>query len=222
MGAAIRSVKRLVQTLKPRDSDRRRALLGQAIRYGGFLGISGGLSGLLRSPTAHARAPAAALRLATDEFLIMRHADAPGFSDPEGFRVDDCATQRNLGAQGRAQAAAIGRWLRAQGLLPMEVWTSPWCRCMDTARLLEVGEPQSKAFLGSFFRDRDLAEGHTQNLRQALARRLSLRSAPALIAVTHQVNISAYTGSSVASGEILKIRLRTDGSPREAFRIDPA
>ena len=40
---------------------------------------------------------------------LMRHADAPGgVGDPPGFRVDDCATQRNLSEKGRADAAKIG------------------------------------------------------------------------------------------------------------------
>ena len=35
--------------------------------------------------------------------VFMRHADAPGgFGDPAGFRLEDCATQRNLSEAGRA------------------------------------------------------------------------------------------------------------------------
>ena len=45
---------------------------------------------------------------------LMRHTDAPGGAgDPPGFRVDDCATQRNLSAKGRADAARIGARLRS-------------------------------------------------------------------------------------------------------------
>lgn len=36
--------------------------------------------------------------------LMMRHADAPGVGDPEGYRLGDCTTQRNLGALGQRQA----------------------------------------------------------------------------------------------------------------------
>jgi hypothetical protein len=32
--------------------------------------------------------------------LMMRHADAPGYSDPAGFNVKDCSSQRNLGETG--------------------------------------------------------------------------------------------------------------------------
>ena len=41
--------------------------------------------------------------------VLMRHAIAPGGGDPPGFRLDDCATQRNLSEEGRAQARRIGR-----------------------------------------------------------------------------------------------------------------
>ena len=36
--------------------------------------------------------------------LMMRHADAPGYSDPDGYNLNDCSTQRNLGATGKNQA----------------------------------------------------------------------------------------------------------------------
>jgi hypothetical protein len=42
---------------------------------------------------------------------LMRHADAPGGAgDPPGFRLEDCATQRNLsdkGAQRRCEATLL-------------------------------------------------------------------------------------------------------------------
>jgi len=45
--------------------------------------------------------------------LMLRHANAPGTGDPPEFRLDDCATQRNLDAAGRAQAAALAQgWHR--------------------------------------------------------------------------------------------------------------
>lgn len=67
--------------------------------------------------------------------VAFRHALAPGTFDPPGFLVEDCRTQRNLNDEGREQARAIGRWFQAQGLRPARVRSSPWCRCLDTARL---------------------------------------------------------------------------------------
>ncbi|XSC46512.1 hypothetical protein ACF1BQ_012260 [Bradyrhizobium sp. RDT10] len=48
---------------------------------------------------------------------LMRHADAPGgVGDPPGFRVEDCATQRNLSEKGRADAEKIGSRLKREGI----------------------------------------------------------------------------------------------------------
>jgi len=37
--------------------------------------------------------------------VLFRHALAPGGGDPPGWRLNDCSTQRNLSAEGQAQAA---------------------------------------------------------------------------------------------------------------------
>ena len=42
---------------------------------------------------------------------LVRHGEAPGVGDPEGWKLDDCATQRNLDDAGRAQARALGATL---------------------------------------------------------------------------------------------------------------
>jgi len=48
----------------------------------------------------------------------------------------ECATQRNLSDAGRAQARAIGEAIRALGLPVGEVIASPFCRTMETGRLM--------------------------------------------------------------------------------------
>ena len=83
--------------------------------------------------------------------LLMRHADAPGFSDPAGYRLDQCSTQRNLGEFGKKQAERTGQWLSQQGIESAKVFSSPWCRCVDTATLLNKGPVVIDKSLGSFF-----------------------------------------------------------------------
>jgi len=81
---------------------------------------------------------------------LMRHTDAPGGAgDPPGFRVDDCATQRNLSAKGRADAARIGVRLRSEGIAVERILSSPWCRCMDTATLLQLGPVEAEQTFGN-------------------------------------------------------------------------
>jgi hypothetical protein len=41
-----------------------------------------------------------------NHLVLIRHALAPGFSDPDYFDVKDCKTQRNLNDEGRYQSNA--------------------------------------------------------------------------------------------------------------------
>src|SRR5438094_9635214 len=81
---------------------------------------------------------------------LMRHTDAPGGAgDPPGFRIDDCATQRNLSAKRRADAASIGARLRSEGIAIGRILSSPWYRCMDTATLVELGPVEAAPTFGN-------------------------------------------------------------------------
>lgn len=62
---------------------------------------------LAAAPVLAADALWAALR-GGGHVALMRHATAPGVGDPDGFKVEDCATQRNLSAVGRDEARRIG------------------------------------------------------------------------------------------------------------------
>ena len=79
----------------------------------------------------------------TDRFLgtvlFMRHALAPGFGDPDHFSIKDCSTQRNLDETGRAQAQSIGAKLAAANIKFSAIYSSYWCRCLETAQLLGLG-----------------------------------------------------------------------------------
>ena len=90
--------------------------------------------------------------------LMIRHAHAPGSGDPDHFTIGDCRTQRNLNDEGRRQARRIGAWFREQGIDSVRLFSSQWCRCLETARLLGFGEPEELKALNSFFqrpRDRE-------------------------------------------------------------------
>ncbi len=130
--------------------------------------------------------------------LFVRHAatDA-GIGDPPEFRLGDCSTQRNLSADGRAQARAFGERLAARGVAIGAVLSSRWCRCLDTARLA-FGRVESWAPLDSFFGDRTTEPERT---REVLERAKRWRGPGTLVMVTHQMNIGAATGVSTAVGE---------------------
>ncbi len=144
--------------------------------------------------------------------LLMRHADAPGIGDPPGYKLDQCATQRNLGDSGRKQSVLIGNWLRSQGVSVAKVMSSAWCRCLDTARLLNLGFVSVESSLGSFFDDMSLAKSQTQAMQKMIATQLTQHQSTPLILVTHHVNIEAFTGKVVNVGDMVLVKVKADGS----------
>ena len=144
--------------------------------------------------------------------VFMRHALAPGFGDPDHFSVKDCSTQRNLDETGRAQARAIGAKLAAADIKFSAIYSSYWCRCLETALLLGLGAVTPFDGLNSFFQNHAPRDATLEKLRQKLD---SLSpSAPASLMVTHSVTIRAITGLSVASGGVVIYDLKT-GTARE-------
>lgn len=166
------------------------------------------------SPTAalaDASAQEAALWAALREgghVALMRHALAPGTGDPPAFRVDDCRTQRNLSAAGRAQARAIGERFRANGIAAAAVFSSQWCRALDTAHELALGEVRPHPALNSFFGRRGEEPDQTRAARALIAEQAG--AGEPLVLVTHQVNITALTGVFPASGELIVMRVEGD------------
>ena len=139
--------------------------------------------------------------------LMIRHALAPGTSDPPEFRLGDCATQRNLDERGRVQARAIGTWLRARGVTVAHVYSSQWCRCLETASLMGIGPVVELPALNSFYEQPSNREPNLRALRAFFATRPA--QGPPTVLVTHQVTIAAITGSSVSSGEGALVELES-------------
>ena len=143
--------------------------------------------------------------------LLMRHADAPGYGDPAGYVIGQCATQRNLGDAGKKQAQAIGVWLGQQGIASAHVFSSPWCRCVDTATLLNKGPVKTEPSLGSFFDNMGLERKQTKALESFIKNELAKPSKTPRILVTHHVNIQAFTGKVVGVGDMLLVKVNPNG-----------
>lgn len=173
---------------------------------------------LVPSP-AHADEAAAWSTLRRGEGIaLMRHTDAPGGAgDPAGFRLDDCATQRNLSATGRTDAANVGRRLKAERAAIGKLISSPWCRCLDTARLLDLGAVHTEPTFGNVVVWSDRRAELTQGARALLG---AWKGPGTLFVVTHGANIQALTGYNPAQGEIVVVSSRADGSLQEVGRLD--
>jgi phosphohistidine phosphatase SixA len=167
----------------------------------------------------HAQTDAWALLRQPGAVVFMRHSDAPGsggYGDPPGYRLDDCATQRNLSEEGRAHAKRTGEAFRKQGVAFDRVLTSPWCRCKETALLAigsaaQVFEPLSNLVGRSEHRD-----AQVKALRTYLA---GLDGHTRVLFVTHGIVIAALTGLNPASGEMVIVKPGPDGAPTVVGRL---
>lgn len=159
---------------------------------------------LLLPATSHADSDAWQAWREGKALLLMRHALAPGTGDPAGFVLENCSTQRNLNDEGRQQAERWGDLLRAQHSGAISVYSSQWCRCLDTASLMALSAPQQLPLLNSFFAGRGNGDKQTTALVQQFA---SAQLAQPTVLVTHQVNFTALTGIFPRSGEAVIIAL---------------
>jgi broad specificity phosphatase PhoE len=143
---------------------------------------------------------------------LVRHGEAPGVGDPPGWKLDDCATQRNLDDTGRAQARALGERLKAERIPVRRVLASPWCRTTETATLLGAGAVQSEPTFANAFVLSDRRAELAAGARALIGR---WRGPGTLLVVTHGENIRALTGRTAGHGELVVVSVDADGSLRE-------
>ena len=144
--------------------------------------------------------------------IFLRHALAPGSGDPKNFDLDNCQTQRNLNETGRRQAQAIGKRIAAAKLNLAGIYSSEWCRCLETARLLDLGAVIPFDGLNSFYQNHAPRDTTLSKLHSKLAN-LPLNGGP-VIMVTHYVTIKAVANIAAPSGGAVLYDLTT-GYARE-------
>jgi hypothetical protein len=150
--------------------------------------------------------------------LMIRHAYAPGSGDPDNFEIGDCSTQRNLNNQGREQARMIGVWLRDRGIERARIYSSQWCRCLETARLMDLGPVSELPSLNSFFSRPQDREPNLAALRDFISQQDP--DGELIIMITHFVTISAVSGEGVSSGDGVVLRLQKDALPEFVGRLN--
>jgi phosphohistidine phosphatase SixA len=148
--------------------------------------------------------------------LLMRHTQTvAGVGDPPGWRLDQCATQRNLDERGIAHAQRIGRWFEAQRLTVSTVRNSPWCRARDTARLA-FGRSDDWAPLSNIFEDRSGADGQADAVRSFVR---TMKRGELTVLVSHGVTIAHIVGGGIALGTGESVVVRTGESADAPLRV---
>lgn len=174
------------------------------------------LAALLLIVPAQATEAGWALLRQGGQVVLISNARAPGHGDPANFDIDNCATQRNLSAQGRQQAKRIGALFFARAAPVGEVLTSRLCRSRDTAEFA-FGDDlvETYAPLDLLPADPEAAAAQLEETRQTI---LDYTGADNLIMVTHEENIRELTGITPREGEAV-ILSRGEDSIGVAARI---
>ena len=138
---------------------------------------------------------------------LIRHGNAPpGYGDPPGFKIDDCATQRNLDERGREQARALGEAFRQHGVRADKILSSPWCRCLETARLMGLGPVDGAWAVAAS----DRSPERLAAMKQMLA---SWRGPGTLVVVTHALTVQALVGIMPGQAETVVVRPKLGKEP---------
>ena len=134
---------------------------------------------------------------------LIRHASAPGpAGDPADYKLDDCATQRNLSEQGRAEARVLGERFRTERVKVGKVVSSQWCRCRQTAELMNIGPIEDAPTFNNAFVLNNRRDELTAGARAMIG---AWRGPGTLVVVTHGENIQFMLGLRPREGEIIVV-----------------
>ena len=142
------------------------------------------------------------------QVVMIRHTlTESGVGDPQGFRLADCSTQRNLSEEGRAHAKRIGEAFRLHRIPVDQVLASPWCRCVETASLA-FDKADILPALSNLFGRSENRQKQVDELTRVVS---EPRSGENLVLVTHGSTIFALTRIPVNMGEIMVLTPRGEG-----------
>jgi phosphohistidine phosphatase SixA len=180
------------------------------------LGI-GLLLGVIAADAGAAPAPPGLEEIRRGGFVIFfRHAATdPATADRDRADLGDCERQGILSEAGRADARVIGEAFRALAIPVGEVRSSPWCRCLETARLA-FGRAEADPLLASIHGATG-DEALKARLVAALKALLARPPAPGtnMVIVGHGFNLAGAARVPLAQGEAALFRPKG----REGFEL---
>ncbi len=136
--------------------------------------------------------------------VLIRHASTEaGLGDPPGFKLGDCATQRNLSEAGREEARRLGRQFKFRAINLTTAKSSQWCRCQETAKLAFGEDPEPWPLLNSLNAN---PAGEAALVKEVNALAAKVQPPYNAVLVTHNFNIRALTGISPKEAEVIVAR----------------
>lgn len=148
--------------------------------------------------------------------VYMRHAATDwSQSDKISGRPDipscDGAKVRQLSDKGRKEARRTGEILKALGIRFYEVFSSPYCRCVETARLISGKDPETTDDLMNL-RSASFAGGRDAVVARARMRLSQIPGVDVNALYSAHGNLGkAATGEYLGEGELLIVSPRRGG-----------
>ncbi len=172
-----------------------------------------GLIVLFACPATHALAAddVWALLRKPGHVVLLRHSNAPGSqTESNDMNFKDCSIQRNLDADGKAQAARIGDAFRKHGIAKLQLIASQYCRAIETAKLTELGPVSESLVLNLVYIADLVAKSAASKKSVELIRKIPPNRLTML--VTHIGNIQAIAATSLEPGEMVVVHLDKSGA----------
>jgi phosphohistidine phosphatase SixA len=162
------------------------------------------LAGAVHAQTLRGDALVKALRQG-GYVIVMRHASSPREAPgKQSANADNVKLERQLDAEGRATAIAMGKALRELKISIGSVLASPTYRALETVHYAQLGDPQTFAELGD---NGQSMQGGTEAQGAWLQKRVTQFPAGAnTIIVTHFPNVTRafpQLASGLADGEAM-------------------
>jgi broad specificity phosphatase PhoE len=154
-------------------------------------------------------------------FIYFRHATTDrSQQDSDPNNLANCATQRNLTDEGRAQARAMGEAFRTLNIPIGQVWASEYCRALEHARL-SFGRAEAQP---SLVLPDPLSAEERQRNTSALQQLLNALPPPGTntVMVSHSPNIRDAAGVDLpVEGGAAILRPNPGDKPATVARILP-
>ena len=122
--------------------------------------------------------------------------------DPDGFKLSNCASQRNLNTEGINQSKRIGKFFLENSIIIDKVLSSQWCRCKQTAEYA-FNNYETKSFLNSFF-SQQFAHKKDKQIKELKKYIKRWNGKKNLVLVTHYVVISEILKLSVSENSDIR------------------
>ena len=137
-----------------------------------------------------------------NKIILIRHSLAPGGGDPNGFKIDNCNTQRNLNRIGINQSKKIGKLFKENKVPVDQVLSSQWCRCKDTAKYAFRNYKEFTALNSTFQSPYNKNEPKQLKELYNFVKKWDGKGKN-LVLITHYSIITAVTNAVPSSGEIV-------------------